>query len=86
MDGTDNVDLARNAADRQSRGRRVDDAKAFIRRLFEQGGTDADTATTCLLALDKTAREQRRQQKLIGRRRADDWAQTAADRSRPPPR
>jgi hypothetical protein len=61
------------ASSRPGRGRRIDDAKTFIRRLFEQGGTDADTATTCLLALDRTAREQRRQGKLIGRRRADDW-------------
>ena len=31
-------------------GRRTDDAKQFVRHLFEMGGTDADTATACLLA------------------------------------
>lgn len=73
MGSAANTDPARSGSGRRSYGRRVEDAKKFIRRLFEQGGTDAETATTCLLALDKTAREQRRGRKLIGRRRADDW-------------
>jgi hypothetical protein len=72
MDGTTSIDPG-GRSERRSRGRRVEDAKAFIRRLYEQGGTDADTATTCLLALDRTARQQRRALKLIGRRRAGDW-------------
>jgi hypothetical protein len=72
MDGTTSIGPG-GRSERRSQGRRVEDAKAFIRRLYEQGGTDADTATTCLLALDRTARQQRRGLKLIGRRRADDW-------------
>jgi hypothetical protein len=78
MDGTANVGPARRGSRGEGRGRRVEDAKELIRRLFEQGGTDADTATTCLLALDRTARELRRHQKLIARRRASDWGRPPA--------
>jgi hypothetical protein len=73
MGGVTGTGPARSGSGRHGRGRRVEDAKTFIWQLFALGGTDADTATTCLLALDRTARQQRRGQKLIGRRRADDW-------------
>ena len=52
----------------QETGRRTDDAKQFVRHLFEMGGTDADTATACLLALDRQAKETGSSGKIVRRR------------------
>jgi hypothetical protein len=55
-------------------GRRTDDAKQFVRHLFELGGTDADTATACLLALDRHARGVATPgRRVVWRRRSADW-------------
>ena len=60
-------------------GRRTDDAKQFVRTLFEMGGTDADTATACLLALDRRAKESGASAgRVVQRRRKDDWKRGAA--------
>lgn len=59
-------------------GRRTDDAKQFVRHLFELGGTDADTATACLLALDRQAKAVLTEAptKIVRRRRKADWSRT----------
>ena len=54
-------------------GRRTDDAKQIVRHLFEMGGTDADTATACLLALDRQAKETGTTGVIVPRRRRADW-------------
>jgi hypothetical protein len=66
-------------------GRRTDDAKQFVRHLFAMGGTDADTATACLLALDRRAKESGTSGgRVVQRRRKDDWKRGgAAPKSRP---
>ena len=64
-------------------GRRTDDAKQFVRNLFEMGGTDANTATVCLLALDRYARGVATPgRRVVWRRRSADWA-GASPRPRP---
>ena len=64
-------------------GRRTDDAKQFVRHLFELGGTDANTATVCLLALDRYARGVATPgRRVVWRRRSADWTGTP---SRPRP-
>ena len=63
----------------QETGRRTDDAKQFVRHLFEMGGTDADTATACLLALDRRARQaDTSSERIVRRRRRGDWARGPA--------
>ena len=57
-------------------GRRTEDAKQFVRHLFEMGGTDADTATACLLALDRKAKETTTPGRIVHRRRKADWRRT----------
>ena len=57
----------------QETGRRTEDAKQFVRHLFEMGGTDADTATACLLALDRQHREASASGRIVHRRRKADW-------------
>jgi hypothetical protein len=64
----------------QETGRRTDDAKQFVRHLFEMGGTDADTATACLLALDRRAKETGFSGKVVQRRRKGDWKRGAVRR------
>ena len=62
----------------QETGRRTDDAKQFVRHLFEMGGTDADTATACLLALDRRAKESVASSgRVVQRRRRGDWRRGA---------
>jgi hypothetical protein len=61
----------------QETGRRTDDAKQFVRHLFELGGTDADTATACLLALDRRAKDTKVIAPVVQRRRRADWQRGA---------
>jgi hypothetical protein len=63
-------------------GRRTDDAKQFVRHLFEMGGTDADTATACLLALDRRAKETGGSGVIVHRRRRADWRRGFHDAGR----
>jgi hypothetical protein len=64
-------------------GRRTDDAKQFVRHLFELGGTDANTATACLLALDRQAKGVATPgRRVVWRRRSADWS-GAPTRPRP---